>query len=214
MEHSLTEVTEAIRELELDRIAPLVREALERGAPPTAVLDAMTAGMVAVGEAFHEGEYFLADLVVAAEGMKEGLEILAPRLDAQGRGNRGTVVLCTVAGDTHDIGKNLVARMLTSSGFEVVDLGVDVPAERVIEAVRRHRARAVGLSVLLTPMVASIASVVSGLTEAGLRDQVKIAIGGACTTEELGRRLGIDAVGRDAVQAVGVFESFLRESTE
>jgi 5-methyltetrahydrofolate--homocysteine methyltransferase len=122
--------------------------------------------------------------------------------------SKGTVVVCTVKGDVHDIGKNLVATMLKSSGFQVVDLGVDVEAEKVVDAVRSNGAGAVALSVLLTSMVDSIGDVVRALDAAGLRDGVKIAIGGACTTDELAERMKVDALGRDAVEAIRIFESF------
>jgi 5-methyltetrahydrofolate--homocysteine methyltransferase len=141
--------------------------------------------------------------------MKEGLEVLEPRLQAGSMGVKGAVVLCTVKGDVHDIGKNLVGTMLSSTGYEVIDLGTDVPEDKVVEAVRANNAVAVGLSVLLTPMVESIGAVVRALEAAGLRDQIKIAIGGACTTDELARRMGVDAVGRDAVEAVRIFDGFV-----
>ena len=214
MEDSLAEISKAVTELEIDRVEPLVREALAQGAPAPSVLEAMTSGMVAVGGLFEQGEYFLADLVVAAEAMKDGLKLIEPLLAAESLSKKGTVVLCTVSGDVPDIGKNLVAHMLGSAGFEVVDLGVDVPAQGVVDAVRRHQARAVGLSVLLTPMVPSVAEVVAALSAVGLRDQVKIVIGGACTTEALAQRLGVDAVGRDAVQAVQIFESFITDAAD
>jgi len=117
-------------------------------------------------------------------------------------------VLCTVKGDIHDIGKNLVGTMLSSSGFTVIDLGTDVPEAAVVEAVRSNDARAVGLSVLLTSMVQSIGDVVKALESAGLRSKIKIAIGGACTTQELADKMGVDAIGRDAVEAVRIFEGF------
>ena len=117
-------------------------------------------------------------------------------------------MLCTVKGDIHDIGKNLVATMLSSAGYKVVDLGTDVSEDKIVEAVRSNNAGAVGLSVLLTPMVESIRDVVNALKAAGLRDQVKIAIGGACTTQELADKMGVDALGRDAVEAIRIFEGF------
>jgi 5-methyltetrahydrofolate--homocysteine methyltransferase len=205
----LEKVKRAVTDLDLDAIAPLVRDALDSGEDPNAILQSMCAGMVGVGELFESGEYFLADLVLAGEGMKEGLEVLEPRLQAGSMGVKGAVVLCTVKGDVHDIGKNLVGTMLSSTGYEVIDLGTDVPEDKVVEAVRANNAVAVGLSVLLTPMVESIGAVVRALEAAGLRDQIKIAIGGACTTDELARRMGVDAVGRDAVEAVRIFDGFV-----
>ncbi|MHB8781786.1 MAG: corrinoid protein [Candidatus Geothermincolia bacterium] len=209
MEASMDKLREAMVALELDEIVPLVRRSLDAGAEPQAVLGTMSAAMAEVGRLFQEGEYFLADLVIAGEAMKEGVEVLEPLLAAGSRGDQGTVVLCTVKGDIHDIGKNLVGVMLSSAGFKVIDLGVDVPEQRVVEAVREHQAGAVALSVLLTTMVGSISAVIDALTEAGLRDSVKVAIGGACTTEELAAKLGADAMGRDAVEAVKLCESWL-----
>ena len=208
MGEQLEALKNAMVELDLDAIAPLVGKALQEGEVPVDVLGAMCLGMAGVGELFEKGEYYLADLVLAGEGMKEGLEVLEPRLEAGAMGGKGTVVLCTVKGDIHDIGKNLVATMLSSSGFQVIDLGVDVPEAQIVEAVRANGAKAVGLSVLLTSMVQSIADVVKALDAAGLRDQVKIAIGGACTTDALAEKMGVDAIGRDAVEAVRIFEGF------
>jgi methylmalonyl-CoA mutase cobalamin-binding domain/chain len=208
MAEQLEKLKQAVADLEIDDVAPLVRAGLDAGIPATDLLGQMCAGMTAVGELFEKGEYYLADLVLAGESMKEGLEVLEPHLKAGETGGKGTVVLCTVKGDIHDIGKNLVATMLSSSGFTVVDLGTDVPESAIVEAVRSNNAQAIGLSVLLTSMVQSIGEVVSALEAAGLRQQVKIAIGGACTTQELCDKMGADAIGRDAVEAVRLFEGF------
>ena len=208
MSENLDKLRQAVADLEIDDIAPLVRESLGAGDAPTDTLGAMCQGMGTVGELFEKGEYYLADLVLAGEGMKEGLEVLEPHLKSGETGGKGTVVLCTVKGDIHDIGKNLVGTMLSSSGFTVIDLGTDVPEAAVVEAVRSNDARAVGLSVLLTSMVQSIGDVVKALESAGLRSKIKIAIGGACTTQELADKMGVDAIGRDAVEAVRIFEGF------
>ena len=204
------ELTRRVADLDLENIADAVRGALHAGEDPMTLLGAMSQGMLKVGELFEKGEYYLADLVLAGEVMKEGLKVLEPHISVASLGKKGTVVVCTVKGDVHDIGKNLVANMLSGSGFKVVDLGVDVPADRVVEAVRANGAFALGLSVLLTPMVNSVAEVVAALSKAGLRQQVKIAIGGACTTPELAKKLGVDALGRDPVEAVRIFEAFAR----
>jgi 5-methyltetrahydrofolate--homocysteine methyltransferase len=196
-------LTKAIAELELENIQPLVKEALDSGEAPTDLLGGMCLGMSKVGELFEQGEYYLADLVLAGEVMKEGLEVLEPHLESGSQGQKGTVVICTVKGDIHEIGKNLVGTMLSSSGFKVIDLGVDVPESKIVDAVRSNGARGVGLSVLLTSMVDSIGDVVGALKAAGLRDSVKIAIGGACTTQDLADKMGVDAV-----EAVRIFEEF------
>jgi methylmalonyl-CoA mutase cobalamin-binding domain/chain len=208
MEDYEGKVKDAVRDLELEQVPVMLAEALDAGAGAEGLLNAMCDGMTEVGGLFESGEYFLADLVLAGEIMKDGLELLAPLLKADEVKSKGTVVVCTVKGDVHDIGKNLVVMMLTSSGFEVIDLGVDVDPSKVVDAVRSKGAGAVGLSVLLTPMVGSIGEVVEALQDAGLRDRVKIAIGGACTTEALASKMGVDALGRSAVEAVRIFESF------
>ena len=205
----LEDITKVVVDLDLDRAAELLQRALAQGHDAGVLLDAMSQGMTEVGELFDQGEYFLADMVLAGETMKEGLRVIEPHLTVQRSGKKGCVVLCTVKGDVHDIGKNLVGNMLRSAGFEVVDLGVDVAESQVVEAVRRHGAQAVALSVLLTPQVPCVSAVVSALEAAGLRGGVKIAIGGACTTPELVERLGVDGMGRDPLEAVKLFESFM-----
>ncbi len=208
MDGYFEKVKEALAGLELEELPGLLTQALEAGLKASDLLAAMSAGMGVVGERFEAGEYYLADLVLAGEEMKDGVAVLQPHLVAGDTGASGTVVLCTVKGDVHDIGKNLVGTMLSSAGFKVVDLGVDVPPERVVEAVRAGSAFAVGLSVLLTTMVASIGETVEALKAAGLRNSVKVAIGGACTTPELVERFGADAMGRDAVEAVRLFREW------
>jgi len=135
--------------------------------------------------------------------------VMEPIISRSTGQTKGIVTIGTVAGDLHDIGKNLVGTMLSSAGFRVVDLGVDVPAEKVVEAVKANSARAVGLSVLLTTMVGSIGEVVVSLERAGLREGVKVAVGGACVTDEVVERYGADAMGRDAVEAVRIFSGWV-----
>ncbi len=209
MPQYLQKISHTIYNLELDEISPILVEALANGEGPLALLNAMNEGMTRVGDSFESGEYFLAELVLAGEMMKEGVATLEPLLKKEARSDKGTVVLCTVQGDFHDIGKNLVGIMLSSAGFKVIDLGVDVPACKVAEAVRNNSADAVALSVLLTTMVPSIGDVVSALEEEGLREHVKIAIGGACTTPELAETIGADACGTTAVDAVKIMQSWM-----
>lgn len=211
MSDTLVKIGDAVAELDLDAVEPLVRDAVAAREEANAILEAMGAGMASVGELFESGEYFLADLVLGGEMMKEGVAVIEPLLKRDGQATKGAIILCTVKGDIHDIGKNLVGTMLGSAGFRVVDLGVDVPEEKVVEAIRTHGASSVALSVLLTTMVTSISDIVAAITEAGLRDQVKIAIGGACTTPELAERMQVDALGRDAVEAVRIFEGWLSD---
>jgi len=210
VEEAIRRVLEAVADLDIDGVATCVRAALQVGAEPRAVLnDGLSAGMRVVGERFEAGDYYLTELVLAGEVMKAGLAPLEPLLQAADVRGKGTVVLATVQGDIHEIGKNLVGTMLRAAGFEVVDLGVDVPAARIVEAVRKHRAGVVALSVLLTPMVGQLQTVVEALTEAGLRSQAKIVIGGACTTPRLAKEMDCDGYGADAVEAVRICEALL-----
>ena len=206
----IEQVYEAVVDLDIDGVEAQVKVALQAGVEPRVVLnEGLSAGVRAVGERFETGEYFLTDLVLAGEVMKAGLVPLESLLASQEVQASGTVVLATVKGDIHEIGKNLVGTMLSAAGFKVVDLGVDVPASRIVDAVREHQAGILGLSVLLTTMVAQLQIVVDELTEAGLRAQTRIVIGGACTTPELAEAMGCDAHGADAVAAVRICEGLL-----
>jgi 5-methyltetrahydrofolate--homocysteine methyltransferase len=208
---AVSRVFDAVVDLNIDGIAPQVREALNAGAEPRTVLsEGLSAGMRVVGERFESGEYFLTDLVLAGEVMKAGLVPLEPLLAV----SEVHVVLATVKGDIHEIGKNLVGMMLQAAGFEVIDLGVDVPAARIVDTVRERQAGVVALSVLLTTMVGQLQTVVEELTEAGLRSQVHVIIGGACTTPRLAEEMGCDAHGADAVSAARVCEELLSAGTQ
>ncbi len=212
VEEVVRRVLETVVDLDIDGVAAQVRQALQAGAAPLDVLnDGLSAGMRAVGERFEAGEYYLTELVLAGEVMKEGLAPLEPLLKEADIRGKGTIVLATVKGDIHNIGKNLVGTMLRAAGFEVVDLGTDVPAARIVEAVQQHGAGVVALSVLLTPMVGQLRTVVEAFTEAGKRSQVKIVIGGACTTPRLAEEMGCDAYGPDAVAAVRICERLLAD---
>jgi methylmalonyl-CoA mutase cobalamin-binding domain/chain len=202
-------VLEAVVNLDIDGVAEQVSAALKAGADPRTVLnDGLSAGMRIVGERYQSGEYFLTELLLAGEVMKAGLAPLEPLLTKTDIRGKGTVILATVKGDIHDLGKNLVGMMLNASGFEVIDLGSDVPPQRIVEAVRKHKAKIVALSLLLTPMVISLKSTIEDITKAGLRDQVKVIVGGACTTPGLAKEMGCDAHGEDAMAAVYLCEKF------
>jgi methanogenic corrinoid protein MtbC1 len=210
MDQPIGRVLETVADLDIDGVAARVQEALQAGAEPRTVLnEGLSAGMRVVGERFEDGEYYLTELVLAGEVMKAGLVPLEPLLEATDVQGKGTVVLATVEGDIHEIGRGLVGTMLKAAGFQVVDLGVDVPAARIVAAVREHEAGVVGLSVLLTPMVGQLQAVVEALTETGLRSRVKVVVGGACTTPRLAEETGCDAHGADAVAAVRICEELL-----
>ncbi len=200
----------AIIDLDLDNIGELIKSTLGAGFTKSDIIEqGMREGMQVVGEKFESGDYFLAELVLAAEVMKEGLKVLEIEAPGEELPTKGTVVLATVKGDIHDIGKNLVGSTLTAAGYRVVDLGVDVEPEKVASATQEEEAQIVGLSVLLTPMVPELKNTVEILEKRGLRNKVKVVIGGACTSEELSERIGCDAFGKDAISAVRICDTLI-----
>ena len=180
--------------------AELTQEALDDGLDPKRVLDAMTAAMDVVGRKFQDGEMFVPEMLIAARAMKAGMAILEPALIAAGVAPEYTAVVGTVEGDLHDIGKNLVGMMWKGAGFEVVDLGVNVPAERFVEAARARGAHIVGVSALLTTTMPNMRAVVEAVRAAGL--PAKVVIGGAPTTPEFAAQIGADGHAADAGAAV------------
>lgn len=197
-------LTELIIELEVDDIADAVKEALEiDNKDPFDVLDALTKGMDEVGRRYEEKEYYLTELVLAGETMKEAFKILQPALAASDKSaNKVKIILATVKGDNHDIGKNILASLLLSSGFEIYDLGMDVDENTIVEKVKESGATIIGLSSLLTMTVEHIKVVHEALITAGLRDRVKLIVGGAPLSMELAKKLGADDFADDAVEGV------------
>jgi 5-methyltetrahydrofolate--homocysteine methyltransferase len=209
MKESIIAVQKAVDDLMIDEIKELVQICLDEGILPLEIIEqGISKGLELVGDQFEDGTYFLADLVMAGEVVKEAMPILEAKLDPGAAGQKGKVILATVAGDIHEIGKNIVGMLLNVNGFEVIDLGVDVSVEKIMATVKETGARLVGLSVLLSTMVGGIKDVVDALTEAGLKDKVKVIIGGACTSEQLKEEMGADGYGETAVQAVKIFENF------
>ena len=188
-----------------------VKGSLEAGTPVEKVIDSIVKGMDIVGERFEKGEYFLAELVMAGEILKSSLAGLKASLKSGEISSAGTIVIGTVQGDLHDIGKNILVPFLTSAGFNVIDLGVDVSGDDFVEAVRENNADIVAMSVLLSIYVPTIRDVVDALEKAGLRDQVGIIIGGGCTREYMVRELGVDAWAPTAIQGVKVCKEMMRE---
>ncbi len=186
-----------------------VRDAMAAGIPAETILkDGLIAAMGEVGRLFEENEYFVPEMLVSARAMQAGLALLKPALAEGGSVSVGKVVVGTVKGDLHDIGKNLVAMMLEGAGFEVVDLGTDVTPEKFVKAVQEHKPQAggrplvIGMSALLTTTMPSMTATVKALQEAGLRDQVKVMIGGAPVTDSFARQIGADGYSPDASSAV------------
>jgi 5-methyltetrahydrofolate--homocysteine methyltransferase len=204
-----TAIAQAVEEGNLYEIEDMVSAALAAGESPKELLEAMMAGLKACGDHFETGEFFLPELLGAGDAFKAGMGILAPKLSAGDRVSQGKVVLGTVHGDVHDIGKNLVGFMLSSAGFTVVDIGVDVPTEGFVQAVKEHQPQVVGISALLTTTMLGMEDVIQELKKQGLRDKVKVIIGGGPVSKKYAEDIGADAYGNDAAQAVSLVRSLL-----
>ncbi len=180
-----------------------VHAALAAGAQAETVLkEGLIAAMTEVGRLFEEGEYFVPEMLIAARAMQSGLALLKPQLAAVGATPAGKVIVGTVKGDLHDIGKNLVVMMLEGSGFEVIDIGTDVTPDKFVAAVKQHQPQVVGMSALLTTTMPSMKGTLDALQEAGVRQQVKVMIGGAPVTDGFARQIGADGYSPDASSAV------------
>ena len=189
----------------------LTQAALDGGAKPEAILkDALVSAMQEVGDKFQAGEYFVPEMLVAAKAMKTAMEVLRPRLLAGGYEPAGKVVIGTVRGDLHDIGKNLVKLMLEGAGFEVTDLGVDASPEKFVEAVREKHPQLVAMSALLTTTMLSMPDTIKAIEAAGLRKDIKVIIGGAATTEAFAKDIQADGYGADAAAAVSLAKTLVK----
>jgi methylmalonyl-CoA mutase cobalamin-binding domain/chain len=196
----------------VDSLKMMVREALDRGVRAEEIINVLSEGMDVVGEKFQVGEYFVTSLIIAGETMKEALEVLEPFLSDEGGGRRVKIVVATVAGDVHDIGKNIFTTLMDTAGFEVIDLGVDVSAEAIVGAVKKHEPAILGLSALLTTNLEQFPLIVEMLRKEGLRRRLKIIVGGATITEEFARGAGVDAHAKTAVEGVNVCKAWTEDS--
>jgi len=201
---TLAQIVAAFVSGDYDDVPDLVRAGLEAGLEPDALLQSgLVAGIREVGEMFRRGEAFLPEMMLAAEAWEEGAAVLEPLMaGATVAAPQGKVVIGTVAGDLHDIGKNLVAMMLEGAGFEVIDLGVNVAPAKFVETAKTKGAQLVGMSALLTTTLSSMQMTIEALTEAGLRGRVKILVGGAPVTGKFASQIGADAYAPDAVSAI------------
>jgi 5-methyltetrahydrofolate--homocysteine methyltransferase len=183
----------------------ITREAIDEKVDPVELISGtMVPAMDAVGKLYEEEEYFVPELLLSARAMKGSMELLRPLLTESGARPAGTVAIGTVKGDLHDIGKNLVASLLEGGGFEVIDLGADVPPEKFIEAIRERGAQVVCLSALLTVTMPSMKTTIEALEQAGLRNQVKVLVGGAPVTQQFADEIGADGYGESASHAVAL----------
>jgi len=185
------------------RTVKLVEGALEQNAKPADIVaSGLQAGMIIVGDKFSSGEFFLPEILLAARAVTRALDVLRPQLSDWDAITRGRVVIGTVAGDIHDIGKNLVSMFLEGAGFEVIDLGTDVSAEQFVAAVKEHSPDIVGMSALLTTTMPSMEATIRALESAGIRHQVKVVVGGAPVTQHFADRIGADGYGADGGAAI------------
>jgi methanogenic corrinoid protein MtbC1 len=181
----------------------MASQMLDKGVPAMEVLDKCREAMDGIGKRFEKGEYFISELLMGGEILRQIAAIAKPKMgEVTAQKKLGKVVFGTVAGDIHDLGKDIVEFMLDINGFEVIDLGVDVPVNKFVEAIKEHKPQVVGLSCLITVAFDSMKQTVEAITAAGLRDSVKIMIGGGTTDEQVKSYAGADAYGKDAVSAV------------
>ncbi len=206
----LLEIFEAVRKGNAAGLEQLIRAALAQGMGPGAILDGgLIPAMTDVGERWKRDEIFMPEVMIAARAMKAGMNLLDPLLSQQGVAPKGKIILGTVKGDLHNIGKNLVVMMLEGGGFEVVDLGIDVPVTKFIEAIKQHQPQVVGMSALLTTTMREMKNTIQAIEWAGLKEQVKTIVGGAPVTERFAREIGADGYAADAVSAVDLVKSLL-----
>ena len=198
----LDDLRKSVIDGDLNATQDQVHKALTENIPPEKILtDGLISAMSEVGRMFENGEFYVPEMLISARAMKGGLAILRPQLAAANIKAIGKVVIGTVQGDLHDIGKNLVGMMLEGAGFEVIDLGVDVSPEKYISAVKEHHPDLVGCSALLTTTMPRMKDIVLALQAAGLRDKVKVMIGGAPVTEQYAMDIGADIYAQDAASA-------------
>ena len=186
---------------------------LDQKEDPLALVNDLSDGMVEVGNKYNAGDYYLTELIYSAAIFNQAMEFIVPHLSGQGdTGKTGKIVIGTVAGDLHDIGKNLVIKMLQVAGFEVMDLGIDVPAQKFIDALKETKAPILGMSALISPSFGHMKEVVEAVKEAGLRDKVKIIIGGGIMTQQTMEFVGSDAFTTDCMEGVAICKDFLSKA--
>jgi 5-methyltetrahydrofolate--homocysteine methyltransferase len=199
----LQRISEELQAGNYQEVPKLIQEALNAKIPPAKILsDGLVAGMDIVGDKFRRDELFMPEVLISAKAMQSGMDVLRPKLIEAGAKLAGKVVVGTVKGDLHDIGKNLVGMLMEGAGFQVIDLGIDIPSEKFVEAVKLQKPDILGLSALLTTTMPKMKEVIESLVEAGVRKSVKVMVGGAPVTEKFAKDVGADAYAPDAASAV------------
>lgn len=205
------EIAECLIKGQAPKVKELVQAALDQGLSPATVLnEGLIAGMNVIGERFKKNEVYVPEVLIAARAMKMGMEVLKPKLAAAGVQPIGKVVIGTVKGDLHDIGKNLVAMMLEGAGFQVIDCGIDCAPEKFIKAAQENGATVIGMSALLTTTMPAMKQVIDALAAAGLKGKIKTMIGGAPVTQSYADEIGADGYAPDAASAVDAAKALLR----
>ncbi len=208
----LNQISEWVQNGKAKNVKECVAQALEQGISAKDILNnGLIAGMVAIGERFKKKEVYVPEVLIAARAMNMGVALLKPYLTQEGVEPVGKAIICTVKGDLHDIGKNLVKMMLEGVGIECVDLGTDISAVQVVEAVKENNAKVVALSSLLTTTMEYSKDIIDALHNAGLRDSVKVMVGGAPVNEKFAKEIGADGYAPDAASAANIALSFFKE---
>ncbi|MDD4691647.1 MAG: corrinoid protein [Eubacterium aggregans] len=207
---TISDISQCVVDGELDEIKDLVQKAVDEGADVSEIInDGLIGGMNIVAPLFKSGEMFVPEVMECADTMNEGMQVVKPLMSEGDVTTRGKVIIGTVNGDLHDIGKNLVVLMMESRGYEVIDLGVDVKEEMFIDAINKHQPNIVGMSSLLTTTMMKIDETIKKINEAGIRDQVKIIVGGAPVTQEFADEIGADGYSDDASTAVEICDQLM-----
>lgn len=206
----LNNISESLQRGAAEKVEELVKKALEENLLPKDILEnGLIKGMDIIGAKFKKNEVYVPEVLIAARAMHAGMSILRPKLAEAGVKNIGTIAIGTVKGDLHDIGKNLVKMMLEGAGFEVIDLGIDVSVDKFVEAVKEHKPNIIAMSALLTTTMVNMPEVIKALEAAGLREKVKIMIGGAPITQNYADQIGADGYSPDAASAVDKVKTFI-----
>ncbi|MEM3429441.1 MAG: corrinoid protein [Candidatus Bathyarchaeia archaeon] len=195
---------------DVETVKQTTRKALESGAKPLEIVDILSSALNDVGKKYDCGEYFLSELMMAGILASEVTNIVKPHLTSSERKAQGKIVIGTVKGDLHDIGKNIVIMMLSAAGFEIVDLGVDVPAEKFVEATKKEKANILGMSALLSSTMDEMKNVIQLLARESMRSLVKVIVGGRPVTSEFATQIGADGYAKDAVEAVNVTKALIK----
>jgi len=206
----LQKLKDAVVNFDTETVREACRDALDKGIPAyQIVMEGMAKGMEVVGEKYEGGEFFISELIMAGETVKEGMKIIEPHLTSEGAKARGKILIGTVQGDLHDIGKNIVATLLKASGFEVIDLGFDVAPQKFVEETQNSKPNILGMSALLTTTMVNMNTTIRELEKAKVRERMKVIVGGAPIDEEYARKIGADASARDAIEGVAICKKWV-----